>query len=899
MATFSEWLGSEPITLIRVKDGTLYGTTGGGFNAGISIFKINPLGDLTTLVSFKGNLVRPCQLAQGKDGNLYGGLVNPYYISGYSFTEYGQPGDFFKLTPDGVYTIVKSLLPHYWESSPLGPLFRGADGYFYGISFSGSARESRTIFKINPLGDLTSLFDFGKSTGIQPLAGLIEAKDGNFYGTASTGGSFGKGTIYKLTPDGDLVDVASFTGANGATPLAALLLARDGNFYGTTYEGGVTNQGTVFRLTPAGVLTTLVSFNGNNGARPYATLIESTDGNLYGTTVGSYVGSDNEGTRYGTVFKITPAGVLTTLVNFTGPNGANPYGALLQAGDGNFYGTTMNSTIGGGTVFRLTSDGILTTLVLFSEATGDRPFGTLVQGSDGNFYGTTYQSVQQYGNIFRMTPQGVLSGFVQSGVSEPNYDGLVVARDGNFYGYGGSTVFRLSPTGILDKLGTLTQRLSGLVEGSDGYLYGTISTGGSAHAGTILRVSTKPQTITISPIPDQTVGQTPIVLHATASSGLPVTLTSNVGTIVDNVLTVQFAGDGVIYANQAGDEVYGAAPQQTMNFKVNRGTQEIIFPPFKDRLPTTELVPVYAYTTGGSEVIYSVTGPAQFLTDSYYPRYLRLTGSGLVTVTVKAPSNSNYKHPRDVVRTFSAYYSQTITFPSVHSLAFQGPPVALRASASSGLPVTYRVLSGPGSVSGDQLTATGVGVITVEATQVGNDTYPAVGTHVRITATKLSQTVSFPPVPTQTYAGSSVKLRATASSGLPITYSILSGPGTLQGNRLTATGAGVITVQATQAGNDTYQAAGTHIRIRITVKKASQTVSFPQVQGLSYQGSPVTLRATASSGLPITFFILSGPGRVEGNLLTATARGVITVRAQQSGNELYGPAEVHIRITAK
>jgi uncharacterized repeat protein (TIGR03803 family) len=96
----------------------------------------------------------------------------------------------------------------------------------------------------------------------------------------------------------------------GANPESTLFLASDGNFYGTTYQGGFSNDGTIFKLTPEGVLTTLITFNGTNGANPFAELIQGSDGNFYGTTL--YGGSSNDGT----VFQLTPGGTFTTLVNF-------------------------------------------------------------------------------------------------------------------------------------------------------------------------------------------------------------------------------------------------------------------------------------------------------------------------------------------------------------------------------------------------------------------------------------------------------------------------------------------------------------------------------------------------------------------------------------------------------
>jgi len=178
--------------------------------------------------------------------------------------------------------------------------------------------------------------------------------------------------------------------------------ATDGNFYGTTWGGGSSGFGTVFKITPGGVLTTLYSFSGPDGYEPHAALVQATDGNFYGTTFhggASYYPWDSDH-GYGTVFKITPGGMLTTLYSFL-PDGINPHSALAQATDGNFYGTTAG---GGlcfycGTIFMITPGGMLTTLHNYDRPAEYSPGpAELVQATDGSFYGTTFRT----STIFRL-----------------------------------------------------------------------------------------------------------------------------------------------------------------------------------------------------------------------------------------------------------------------------------------------------------------------------------------------------------------------------------------------------------------------------------------------------------------------------------------------------------------
>ncbi len=228
-------------------------------------------------------------------------------------------------------------------------------------------------------------------------AALVQGSDGDFYGVTQSGGNLsldaghGAGTVFKTTPNGTLTTLVTFEGSNGAAP-RALALGNDGNFYGVTSMGGDLSlsdslgYGTVFKMTPDGVLTTLVIFNGSNGANPIGALVQGAGGGLYGTT-------GNGGTNQaGTVFKISTDGTLTSLYSFTGANdGGNPIAGLVQGHDGNFYGTTDDGgAFTNGTVFKISTNGALTSLYSFTGGRdGAYPQAGLVQGRDGNFYGTT------------------------------------------------------------------------------------------------------------------------------------------------------------------------------------------------------------------------------------------------------------------------------------------------------------------------------------------------------------------------------------------------------------------------------------------------------------------------------------------------------------------------------
>ena len=326
-------------------------------------------------------------LTLGNDGNFYGTTEGG--------GSYGN-GTVFKMTANGTLTTLVSFF-YTNGANPYAGLTLGNDGSFYGTTGEGGITNSMyrggagTVFRVTPGGALTTLVSFATNNGVSASA-LTLGNDGSFYGTTAFGGytnlnsGNGYGTVFKMATNGTLTTLASFSNTNGAQP-SALTLGNDGNFYGTTFQGGTKNWGTVFRISTNGALTKLVDFNLYNGAQPEAALTLGNDGNFYGTTF----------SRAGTVFRVTPGGALTTLVSFSGTDGAGPQAALTLGNDGSFYGTTgeggitnLNGGWGYGTVFKISTNGTLTSLYSFTGGNdGATPVAGLVQGNDGNFYGTT------------------------------------------------------------------------------------------------------------------------------------------------------------------------------------------------------------------------------------------------------------------------------------------------------------------------------------------------------------------------------------------------------------------------------------------------------------------------------------------------------------------------------
>lgn len=347
----------------------------------------------TTLVSFNsanGAYLRSA-LVQGTDGHFYGTA---------STGGTSNDGTVFRTSASGTLMVLHNF-DYNDGSAPAGALVQGSDGNFYGTTFEGGADNNGTVFKINTRGEFASLHSFDGRDGQGPDAALMQAANGNFYGTTLGGGLFNEGEVFEVTSTGRLSTLYSFCALancpDGDTSFATLVQGPNEELYGTAFLGGASNAGTIFKINAAGSLTTIYNFCSQlecaDGEYPYNGLIQGTDGNFYGTTYG--IGAHGNG---GTVFKLTPAGALTTLYSFCAqarcPDGAEPIGGVIQGTDGNLYGTTVAGGNGYGTLFQLTPAGALTTLHTFCSqpacTDGYAPEASLMQATNGTFYGTTY-----------------------------------------------------------------------------------------------------------------------------------------------------------------------------------------------------------------------------------------------------------------------------------------------------------------------------------------------------------------------------------------------------------------------------------------------------------------------------------------------------------------------------
>lgn len=377
--------------LAQGRDGNLYSTIAyGGTNSGGTAYRMTTAGQLTTLYNF-------CSVAGCTDGSApYGGLTLGFDGNFYGTTQVGgtkAAGTVFKMTSNGALTPLYDFTNGNDDSAPIYTVLQGQDGNIYGVSEEQYNGQYGEFFKVTPAGVFSVVHDFAYSDGASPNL-PTQGTDGNFYGSAKFGGdpTCRCGAVYKITPSGATTVLHTFKGYpnDGTFPVGALVQGPDGFFYGVTYEGGSTNQGTIFKINASGssysVLHNFVYRSPSfDGQLPYTGLTVGSDGNLYGTTANGGAHSNA-----GVIYQITTSGTEKILYNFCSQTGCVdgffPESPLVQHTNGEFYGTTTGSSLGGGVFYRLN--------------TGLKPFADLV-----NWTGKVGKTVEILGQGFTGTTQ--------------------------------------------------------------------------------------------------------------------------------------------------------------------------------------------------------------------------------------------------------------------------------------------------------------------------------------------------------------------------------------------------------------------------------------------------------------------------------------------------------------
>jgi uncharacterized repeat protein (TIGR03803 family) len=456
---------SSGANLVFAGDGNVYGSYSNpdGQSSGNSIFRLTPAGDFTPISNFAGSH-SITDVVVGGDGNLY-------VTTGSGF--FGEAdGTLSRITLSGQVTLLHGFSDQDDGGGPTR-VAAGPNQVVFGLTSRGSIANLGTLYRVDGGSQFATLVKLGSlGEGYSPNGAFFQSTDGSFYGAAMLGGAGGYGTVYHVAASGERTTLHEFGPGAEASPIL-LIPGSDGRLYGAS--SGSNNKGSVYRIETSGAFTMLHQFSdGDDGAFPSA-LVASHDGNIYGVAApGVSTG------KYGSFFRITPAGTFTVLKLFDSNLGF-PSG-LVEAKDGKLYGLAS-----GPVLFQIAPDGSSTTIIHSFSADPIRGSITLVAGVDGNLYGTATGTRGPFskltGGLWRCSPAGsfaILHAFDGSdnifGPGPP-----VSAANGDLYGVAGTfsdghtkVVYRFTAGGAFEPLYTLSSLFGlGLIQGTDGNLYGT------------------------------------------------------------------------------------------------------------------------------------------------------------------------------------------------------------------------------------------------------------------------------------------------------------------------------------------------------------------------------------------------------------------------------------------
>lgn len=556
--------GSQPLgRLIQATNGLMYGMTvaGGSNNRGV-LFEYNPgSGAFTKKIDFENSkgLAPYGSLFQASDGKLYG--TTEQGIAGFG-------GIFQYDISSGNYAVVVTLDGTFVGKggASRATLMQASDGKLYGMNSLAGLGMRGVLFSYNPINNDYQVkvnFEFDNGAGMWPYASLVQGSNGKLYGTTFAGGANRSGVLFEFDiTKGIYTKKFDFDISNGTTPAASMMLASNNKLYGVTRYGGAHNAGVIFEYDPSlNIYSKKIDFQSSEGS-PDAALIQIPNGKMYGVAAAPSAFSNP------ILFEYDPASnAFAKKVDFNGPvDGNTPGGALLYA-DGKIYGLMRYGGANNkGTLFEYDpATGMMVKLRDFSGTSdGAGPTGSLVKAQNNKLYGVTE-----------------LGGSINAG-----------------------TIFEYDPaTGSFNKKFDFTDALSGasnvqsgLVESSNGKLYGATYEGGSGDFGMIYEfdiessaytkkhdfkgidgatirtalifVSMEEQTVSFGPLEEKAYGDDPFTLNATATSGLPVTYTSSnpaVATVNGNTVTLHGGGTTTITASQSGSRnFHSASAAQTL-----------------------------------------------------------------------------------------------------------------------------------------------------------------------------------------------------------------------------------------------------------------------------------------------------------------------------------------------
>jgi hypothetical protein len=389
-------------------------------------------------------------------------------------------------------------------------------------------------------------------------------------------------------------------------------------------------------------------------------------------------------------------------------------------------------------------------------------------------------------------------------------------------------------------------------------------------------------TITFT-VPSHVYGDAPFAVSAVSNSAGAITysVVSGPGTISGSTVTLTAAGNAVLLASQSAAGNYTAGTQ-TAAFVVGAVSPTITFTAPNQTYGNAPFT-VSATSNSTGAITYSmVSGPATISGST-----VTLTGAGTVYLTATQAAAGNYIVGNQIANFTVAPATPAIAFIAPNH-AYGDSPFAVSATSNSTGTITYSVMSGPATISGSTVTVTGAGTVVLQASEAASANYTTATQTATFTVAAIAPTITF-TVPNHANGDAPFAVSATSNSTGAIAYSVVSGPATLSGSTVTLTAAGTVVLQASQAAAGNYTSGAQNVSFAVAT--GSQTISFTSpVSPVSYGIAPLSLSATSTSGLTVTFSVVSGPASINGSTLTITGAGTVVVAADQSGNANYTAA---------
>jgi len=785
-------------------------------------------------------------------------------------------GVIYRTNLDGTgLTVAKSFLSPYSGVDPIEGFVEAPNGKLYGVTNRGGMYDYGVLFELNPAtGEYVKKVDFNYTVqGAYPNGGLLLHSNGKLYGVTRSTSPNGWGGIYEYDPNtGAIVEkmkfsnfnvgsspygrlaegaggklygvtftgmlyeydmnanscvaLAAFGGTNGSSPFGGPVVASNGKLYGATSTGGANNLGVIYSYDLVNGVYTKIDLSTAIGATPKSSLVEAS-GKLYGVT--SKGGSSDKGV----VFEIDPVTfTYTKKADFTTANGGGPECTLLKASNGKLYGMTPNGGANSiGVIFEY--DAQLGTMVKkfdFTTATGGGTYGTLVQASNGKLYGPTRGTIIDYD--YNTGVVNNIGGFNASPNGKYPVGRLTKAGNGKFYGLaqGGTNGY-----GILYEFDPVANTLikkqefnattggdprSSLFLASNGKLYG-VTAGGSlpgANYGTLFEYDADANTLLVKFTFNQTSGATP--------QG---ELTELNGKLFGVART------------------YGANGQFTGGTLFDYNISSGVFTKRFDFSAATGILPTGKLTLASNGKMYGICGsggingygtlfefdPSTGVVQKKYDYSFASGGistgwlieiDGLLYGT---NSNGNLTEFNPVTGTMTTRIAHNYSSSSGGLLV--SPNGKLYKGVQNG--IAQFDLSTNSSSLVSNLAGPG-------------ESYGPYGKYPVGSLITVGQSINFPPIPDKTY-GDVFTLNATATSGLPVTYSS-SNPAiaTINGNTVTVLAPGTAIITASQAGDQTFNAAPS-VDQQLTADKAPLAVT-PDTQTKIYGDANPPLTFTYS-----------------------------------------------------